>query len=326
MNLQEAQMAKDQLAALTKEYAVTRSGSIQSYKDAKGRGRRSGLPAIGITQLESDPEQYQVNLILQKDMPDNLRKEINQTWGEQVKIEKIKPVRATSFCKGRIRPIAPGLSISHVRSTAGTIGCFVKSSENKSNKIFLLSNNHVLANENDAEQGDCIIQPGRSDSGKESTDRVASLYNYIRLEPRQQNTIDAAIAELEENEADFCSLYQIGSIQGVSSKPILPGMRVKKVGRTTGKTHGIITSIEIVGLEIDYRAILRTFKGVFAIKTDSSNGSLKHFSAPGDSGSLILDEDNMAVGLLFAGNDERTFAIPIQTVFDALKVELCLDK
>jgi len=46
------------------------------------------------------------------------------------------------------------------------------------------------------------------------------------------------------------------------------------------------------------------------------------FSKPGDSGSLVLDEENNAIGLLFAGSDKATVCNVITNVFKALDVEL----
>jgi hypothetical protein len=43
-------------------------------------------------------------------------------------------------------------------------------------------------------------------------------------------------------------------------------------------------------------------------------------SEPGDSGSLILSEDNYAIGLLFAGSDKATVINRIETVFEQLNV------
>ena len=45
-------------------------------------------------------------------------------------------------------------------------------------------------------------------------------------------------------------------------------------------------------------------------------------SAGGDSGSAILDEDGLVVGLLYAGSGQATLINPIQTVLNLLKVEL----
>jgi len=56
------------------------------------------------------------------------------------------------------------------------------------------------------------------------------------------------------------------------------------------------------------------------------------FSAGGDSGSLIIEADTcLAIALLFAGGDTGgsngkglTYANPIQTVLDTLKIDLAL--
>ena len=50
--------------------------------------------------------------------------------------------------KDRWRPtIPPGVSIGHSAVTAGTFGCLVR----RGSEIFILSNNHVLANVNNAQ-------------------------------------------------------------------------------------------------------------------------------------------------------------------------------
>ena len=56
------------------------------------------------------------------------------------------------------------------------------------------------------------------------------------------------------------------------------------------------------------------------------------FSDSGDSGSLIVDEDLKAIGLLFAGGDSGganhkglTYANPITSVLNTLKIDLLLD-
>lgn len=47
------------------------------------------------------------------------------------------------------------------------------------------------------------------------------------------------------------------------------------------------------------------------------------FCDGGDSGSLVVDRDNYAVGLLFAGDDDGiTFVNPIAEVLAALKAQL----
>lgn len=61
--------------------------------------------------------------------------------------------------------------------TAGTIGAFVK----RGNATCLLSNNHVLANEDLASAKDWILQRAAFDGGKQPSERVARLHFWIKL-------------------------------------------------------------------------------------------------------------------------------------------------
>jgi len=82
--------------------------------------------------------------------------------------------------KGRIRPTIPGgVSIGHFKVTAGTLGAVVR--DRTTGERLLLSNNHVLANSNEANIGDAILQPGATDSGKNPEDMVAKLERFITL-------------------------------------------------------------------------------------------------------------------------------------------------
>lgn len=46
------------------------------------------------------------------------------------------------------------------------------------------------------------------------------------------------------------------------------------------------------------------------------------FSRPGDSGSAIVDSQGKVVGLLFAGSDTVTFAIPILRMLRDLRIDI----
>jgi len=82
--------------------------------------------------------------------------------------------------RARWRPtIPPGVSMGHFQITAGTFGALVY--DNATGEALVLSNNHVLANSNDASLGDAILQPGPSDGGQNPADRVATLYKYMPL-------------------------------------------------------------------------------------------------------------------------------------------------
>ncbi len=95
---------------------------------------------------------------------------------------------------GRIRPIQPGTSIGNVRVTAGTYGALLV--DGKTGKNVILSNNHVLADNNQAVIGSDIVQPGPYDGGAVPGDKIATLTRYVEIviEARGHNFVDAAIA------------------------------------------------------------------------------------------------------------------------------------
>jgi len=79
---------------------------------------------------------------------------------------------------------------------AGTFGALVQDPDGK---LYILSNNHVLANENDLPIGSPIFQPGLLDGGNPSADRIAALTRFIQLVGNQSNSVDAAIAAIDES-------------------------------------------------------------------------------------------------------------------------------
>ena len=62
----------------------------------------------------------------------------------------------------RQRPVPLGYSVGHPAITAGTIGARVRDALGR---VYILSNNHVLANSNGASIGDPAYQPGPFDGG-----------------------------------------------------------------------------------------------------------------------------------------------------------------
>ena len=61
---------------------------------------------------------------------------------------------------------------------------------------YVLSNNHVLANENALPVGTSIFQPGLLDSGNVAADRIATLARFVPLEIDKPNRVDCALAAI----------------------------------------------------------------------------------------------------------------------------------
>jgi hypothetical protein len=100
--------------------------------------------------------------------------------GVKTDVVEIGYPRAYDAPTGRFRPTIPcGVSIGHYKITAGTLGAIVL--DNQTGEKLILSNNHVLANSNDALVGDPILQPGPIDGGQNPGDMVARLERFIQI-------------------------------------------------------------------------------------------------------------------------------------------------
>jgi hypothetical protein len=87
--------------------------------------------------------------------------------------------RAKPWYRSKQRPLLIGSSTGFLASgfiMAGTLGCFVRSGS--STALYILSNNHVLADENRYPKGGSIVQPGALDGGSPTADRVAKLTRF----------------------------------------------------------------------------------------------------------------------------------------------------
>ncbi len=238
----------------------------------------------------------------------------------------------------RVRPAPGGVSIAHERVTAGTLGIRVRRT---SGEAVILSNNHVLANSNEAKAGDRILQPGPYDGGRPQ-DAIAELAEYVPIQFRDQdpsglgrllertlgpllapiglgvrrlpsgntNLVDAAVARPLKEDLVAPDILEIGRVAGTVEAAI--GARIKKSGRTTGLTHGRVTALD-ASVEVDYGGKTALFRRQIV-------GDIR--SRGGDSGSLIVDEGNHAVGLLFAGGTTTTILNPIEAVLAALRLRL----
>ena len=232
----------------------------------------------------------------------------------------------------RQRPAPLGFSVGHFAITAGSIGARVVDG---SGNVYILSNNHVLANSNDATIGDAIYQPGPYDGGT-AADQIATLFAFKAINfSGGANTFDAAIARSTTVNLGFATpsddAYGAPSAQiaddanadgAFDNVNDLLGLPVQKYGRTTKLTHGQITGINGT-VTVCYEVLY-----IFCVKSATFTNQLiidaAGFSGGGDSGSLIVTDDGAfhPVGLLFAGSSTQTIANRIDLILSYFSVAI----
>ncbi len=122
---------------------------------------------------------------------------------------------------------------------------------------------------------------------------------------------EATITDLQIDDRSIIS--EITDVRDVSGDPSILEQTVFKIGGTTGRTQGIVKEVNAVAInvpeDINNPIARRLVGGIIQIEFDSSstvsglNGHNRPlFSEPGDSGSLILDEQNRVIGLTFFGS------------------------
>lgn len=219
----------------------------------------------------------------------------------------------------RARPAPIGYSLGHPDITAGTIGARVTDGTN----VFILSNNHILANSNNATIGDPALQPGPYDGGTDPDDRIGTLADFQEISFSSNNTIDAAIALVDGSDVSGSTGSEAYGAPSSTTRSATVGMDVQKFGRTTGHTFGTVEEINVtVSICFETRGPFGcASSATFVDQMSISDGS---FSGGGDSGSLIVTNDSNAnpVGLLFAGSSTRTLANPIDAVLDRFGVTI----
>src|SRR3989475_3294839 len=169
----------------------------------------------------------------------------------------------------RTRPAPGGVSIGHVQITAGTLGVLAR----RNGRPVLLSNNHVLANQNAGRVGDPILQPGPAD-GSRLQDTVARLVDSvpIQFKEREPGPIARFLARLFAPllRAAGWGLKRLPSggsdlVRAPGAQPIEPplvapeilrirrgrgakepvlGLQVPKNGRQTPGAQGRITAVD----------------------------------------------------------------------------------
>ena len=224
----------------------------------------------------------------------------------------------------RYRPIKGGIQVSNriielndagngTQMHRGTMGCIAIDTTDDAPVI--LSNWHVLY-ATSGRNGDKVYQPPPTtippvqlgDLPVRPQDDVDKIGVLRRKEI--SSTVDGAIAAIDVSSCcHCCGIHYSNEIPGLSVSGRPPrntivgderatgGMVVFKVGKSSGRTEGRVIDDNYPSFDITADGLTHTFTGQIAIQHVDTT---KPFSTHGDSGSVIINDQNKIVGLLFA--------------------------
>jgi hypothetical protein len=277
----------------------------------------------------------QISAVAQKVLPDSIAG-VRVTYIGQAPIEPNPPVIPQSsvgaaprcFLHGARLACGSSLSAASVWG-AGTFGALVELADGT---LCGLTNNHVTGGCNHTQLGMHVLCPAPFDADPTHPPPIAigrhhSFIQLISGDPGQVTLQELDVALFELTRPDIVSSAQGNSFYDTPTQTVAPtgGLKVKKVGRSTGLTHGEVIGQFTTPLGIPYESerfrSMVYFQNAWAIQTLTGDP----FSLQGDSGSLVVTEDGTkAVGLIFAGTGggDVSFIIPIDAVLATLGAKL----
>lgn len=300
----------------------------------------SSVQAVGYEEYQDDDERKgseAVYVYLSNGSDRSLQKLEREKDGITIHVRKLSPIivkpkasinmaSTSKLFIGANSEIACGSSCSPANvSYSGTIGALIR--RRNDDNLYILSNNHVIGGCNHAPRNTIIMSPAPSDARIGIAPREIGRLEFIFpltsgcpdfVEPC---AMDAALAKVTN--PDIITSWQGDFIDGYDTPSrILPpktGMLVKKFGRTTGLTRGVITTCAAGHMPLLYHAdgfnALVYFSNFWFIQNYGND----LFAHPGDSGSLVVTNDaQAAVGLLFSVAKQGACMLPLIPVLTAL--------
>lgn len=209
-----------------------------------------------------------------------------------------QPHYLQSSCTNRDRPLIGGVCFGvewyeypDTYVACGTLGAIVRNID--TNEESLLTNRHVIE-DNYGNVIFNIINPCGLGGDIIGQVHTTSMYD--------DDWFDVAlIAPFVDTQR---TIKSIGEVQGAVYPKV--GISVKKYGMKTGLTSGTITDIDYSS---NINGIYYTDQILTNIRSDS-----------GDSGSIMLDNQNKAVGLLMAGGEGITVANKMSNIIKVFKI------
>jgi len=193
----------------------------------------------------------------------------------------------------KTRPVIGGVSVGG--TDTGTLGYFV----HVDGHLSLMTAAHVLGG-----VGGEAIQPGPDDGGT-GADRVATV---VRTVDNPAEGVDAAAARLDSGIKHELKLNDIGKVTGTAT--VIAQQTVRKSGRTSGvtsaKVHEIDVAVQYDGVWYQHQIVVH------------------RFSEGGDSGSLVVDASDQAIGLVMGANATYSHVNPIGRVLQQLNATLAV--
>lgn len=303
--------------------------------------------SVGLSKKDTRAEDYQIELRIQREggRAHRAAEKFKKEASDEANIEIVPRIEAPSVSlveeetKGSrtgVEPLRIGVSVSHRDGPTGTLGAFISTKKGDG----ILSNAHVFSpGTTETETNEYIFHPGSADARRLiQSMRVAKFCEATEFFKKKANDTDAATALLLEKWRDHdgnvipkgCGHEKEGRRLGrvITMGQLRPQQSVSKIGRTTDARSGKISAIALDNVPIEVPGLgVLSFSNVIEIRSVLAN---RPFTMPGDSGSVVFTDDDLApFGLHFAGTYKSSddvkfkisYACDLETALTAVGAE-----
>ncbi|MFC1555665.1 hypothetical protein ACFL67_01135 [candidate division KSB1 bacterium] len=276
------------------------------------------VAAFGLGTDEND--NYCAEVHLKDDDDSEIEKSLKITIpGGQIHTVNVKIIKGVGETKVH-NTVNPGNAIGNMynRDEVGTLGCVVQHRFKKS-KYFLTCYHAVNA----GHDWD-LFQPVDKERVVAYHDGRPEIGDLIY--GRRDKYLDVALikpdTDIQFNEA-IIGIEKPDGVRDLTPVDYIRRTKVKFKGRTSEKIKtGKVVNINFTLSDIKYPDDNHELQDMIVLSKPKSGGSCSTVSEPGDSGSLVVDENNKGVGIIVAGNDQFTYAIPLKRILDFVYMDL----
>jgi hypothetical protein len=210
----------------------------------------------------------------------------------------------------KYRPLLGGIQIGNDTSSGtGTLGCIAQLTSD--NSMVMLSNHHVMMS-GGAAVGEKVGQPEISCCCCCKGNIIGTVLNAL-----DNTLVDCAIARITDQPGFIMEVVDIGLLLGsaplVGASTVLPNDRVRKRGKRTELTIGtVLTPSMSTATKTNQIEIVPT-------------AEFPRFAYYGDSGSVVVNDANQVVGLLWSidsATETRGYANIITNVMTAMNIRI----
>ena len=294
---------------LVKDVLIERQNEILAIEGVLGVG------------IKSDKEGYFLEVAVANEnviLPQNL---VYHYPANRLKFLRTKKILTASIITMNDKlSITGGLEIGAEKTTqiSGTLGCLVKY-KNSELPVWITCY-HVLKSK---DQSWDVFDNSKIEQVEQPNDNKNRIIGKIK-EAKRNIRLDVAVIEPFADKVqlipDVNGIGKVSRFRKVVQEDQERHTAVEKYGKTTGKTEGII---DTVGYAADIKYDDGQTHKIYNLIRIKPNDSSKPFSRPGDSGALVVDADNQAIGMIVAGTEsgDYSFAIPINTIFNEINLK-----